>query len=62
MQQPPGFEDYRNPLHVCKLRCAFYGLKQSPRAWYAWLHDKLHELGFYSNKVDTSLFNFFTMV
>jgi histone deacetylase 1/2 len=35
-----------------------YGLKQSPRAWYAHLSDKLHELGFTSSKADTSLFIF----
>jgi hypothetical protein len=33
-------------------------LKQSPRAWYARLSDKLHELGFISSKADTSLFIF----
>ena len=35
MQQPPGFEDARYPSHVCKLQRSIYGLKQSPRAWYA---------------------------
>jgi hypothetical protein len=33
-------------------------LKQSPRAWYARLSDRLHELGFISNKADTFLFIF----
>ncbi|XP_071683216.1 uncharacterized protein [Lolium perenne] len=37
---------------------ALYGLKQSPRAWYARLSDKLHQLGFISSKADTSLFIF----
>ena len=45
MQQPPGFEDSRCPQYVCKLQRALYGLKQSPRAWYARLSDKLHQLG-----------------
>jgi histone deacetylase 1/2 len=58
MQQPPGFEDPRYPQHVCKLQRALYGLKQSPRAWYARLSDQLHELGFTSSKADTSLFIF----
>jgi histone deacetylase 1/2 len=58
MQQPPGFEDSRYPQHVCKLQRALYGLKQSPRAWYARLSDKLHSLGFVSSKADTSLFIF----
>lgn len=58
MQQPPGFEDDRYPSHVCKLQRAIYGLKQSPRAWYARLSARLHQLGFTSSKADTSLFIF----
>ena len=58
MQQPPGFEDARYPSHVCKLQRALYGLKQSPRAWYARLSARLLELGFVSSKADTSLFFF----
>ncbi|KAK1626918.1 hypothetical protein QYE76_001233 [Lolium multiflorum] len=58
MQQPPGFEDARFPSHVCKLQRALYGLKQSPRAWYARLSSRLYQLGFTSSKADTSLFVF----
>jgi histone deacetylase 1/2 len=58
MQQPPGFEDPRYPSHVCKLQCSLYGLKQSPRAWYARLSDRLSQLGFVPSKVDMSLFIF----
>ena len=58
MQQPPGFEDVRFPSHVCKLQRCIYGLKQSPRAWYARLSQLLHQLGFISSKADTSLFIF----
>ena len=58
MQQPPGFEDARFPSHVCKLQRALYGLKQSPRAWYARLSARLLALGFASSKADTSLFFF----
>jgi len=58
MQQPTGFEDARFPSHVCKLQRALYGLKQSPRAWYARLSTRLLELGFVSSKADTSLFFF----
>ena len=54
MQQPPSFEDPRCPSHVCKLQQALYGLKQSPRAWYA----RLLQLGFVASKADTSLFFF----
>ena len=56
MQQPPGFEDAQYPSHVCKLQRAIYGLKQSPRAWYARLSTLLLQLGFISSKADTSLF------
>nr|GEX14309.1 hypothetical protein [Tanacetum cinerariifolium] len=31
-KQPPGFESYEFPNHVCILDKAFYGLKQAPRA------------------------------
>jgi histone deacetylase 1/2 len=58
MQQPPGFEDSRYPSHVCKLQRSLYGLKQSPRAWYARLSERLYQLGFISSKADTSLFIF----
>lgn len=56
MQKPPGFEDSYHPTHVCKLHKAIYGLKQSPRAWFSRLSDKLHCLGFSSSRADTSLF------
>jgi hypothetical protein len=46
MQQPPGFVDPSRPDHVCKLQKAIYGLKQSPRAWYSRLSDRLCQLGF----------------
>jgi hypothetical protein len=32
VKQPPGFEDYKKPNHVYKLKKALYGLKQAPRA------------------------------
>jgi hypothetical protein len=56
MQQPPGFEDAHYPSHVCKFQRSIYGLKQSPRAWYARLSQRLYRLGFVSSKADTSLF------
>ena len=34
VEQPPRFEDSRNPNHVYRLHKALYGLKQAPRAWY----------------------------
>jgi histone deacetylase 1/2 len=58
MKQPPGFEDRRYPGYVCKLNKAIYGLKQSPRAWYSRLSDRLQQLGFTPSRADTSLFVF----
>jgi histone deacetylase 1/2 len=64
MQQPPGFEDHRCLSHVCKLQRSLYGLKQSPRVWYAWLSDRLAQLGFVPSKAAgyVSLSCFITMV
>ncbi|KAJ4764474.1 Gag/pol [Rhynchospora pubera] len=56
MQQPPGFVDASNPSHVCLLKKAIYGLKQSPRAWFHTLSSALLELGFHGSKFDPSLF------
>lgn len=56
VKQPPGFEDFKNPSHVYKLKKALYGLKQAPRAWYDRLSNFLCEKGFEKGKVDTTLF------
>jgi hypothetical protein len=56
MSQPPGFVHPSFPTSVCHLKKAIYGLKQGPRAWYSQLSSKLHELGFTSCKLDSSLF------
>jgi hypothetical protein len=56
VEQPPGFEDYKKPNHVYKLKKALYGLKQAPRSWYERLRDFLLSKGFIMGKVDTTLF------
>ena len=56
VKQPPGFEDFKNPSHVFKLRKALYGLKQTPRAWYDRLSNFLCEKGLKKGNVDKTLF------
>lgn len=58
MKQPQGFEDSKNPGHICKLKKVLYGLKQAPKAWHSRLTSKLQQLGFTSSKSDASLFIF----
>ncbi|CAI7930526.1 unnamed protein product [Closterium sp. NIES-54] len=54
MKQPEGYDDGRG--RVCRLNKAIYGLKQSPRCWYARLVEVLEDLGFKVSGYDESLF------
>ena len=56
VEQPPGFQSFNFPNHVFKLKKAFYGLKQTPRAWYERLSKFLLKKGFKMGKIDTTLF------
>lgn len=56
VKQPPGFEDFKHPSHVYKLKKDLYGLKQAPRAWYDHLSSFLCEKGFEKGKVYKNLF------
>jgi hypothetical protein len=56
MEQPPGFIHPSSPHANCKLHEALYGLKQSSRAWFSCLSNRLLELNFISSKSDTLLF------
>ncbi|XP_028548665.1 uncharacterized protein LOC110097480 isoform X2 [Dendrobium catenatum] len=58
MQQPKGFEDATNPLHVCHLHKAIYGLRQAPRQWYTTFTSYLREIGFSHSQADPSLLLF----
>lgn len=44
--QPDGFVDEKHNHKVYRIFKALYGLRQSPRAWYARLNRCLKELGF----------------
>ncbi|GKV42069.1 hypothetical protein SLEP1_g49517 [Rubroshorea leprosula] len=54
MKPPPGLT--HPPNKVCRLQRALYGLKQSPRAWYAKFSAIMSELGFTSSPHDTTFF------
>ncbi len=54
---PEGFKNSSNSNKVCKLQKSLYGLKQSPRQWYAKRHSYLvDELGFHSSRNDPCLY------
>lgn len=54
MRPPRGFS---HPFGlVCRLRCALYGLKQSPRAWYVRFQDVALQIGFNPILHDFALF------
>ena len=55
MQPPPGYDCLKGNM-VCKLHKEIYGLKQSPRAWYAKLNSVLEKIGFMCSNADSSLF------
>ena len=56
VSQPPGFEDYKNPEHVYKLKKAMYGLKYAPRQWYETLSEFLFSQGYDRGTSDKTLF------
>ncbi|PKU65004.1 Retrovirus-related Pol polyprotein from transposon TNT 1-94 [Dendrobium catenatum] len=55
MKQPAGFVDSQFPHHVCLLKKAIYGLKQSPRQWFETLSSYLLSYGFTTSTADPSL-------
>ena len=56
MPQPEGFEDKNRPNYICKLKKTFYGLRQTPRAWFDKLKGALSCWGFKNSRSNTSLF------
>ena len=54
MTPPPSVShDYR---YVCKLKKAFYGLKQAPHAWFEKFSVMISSLGFVSSSHDSAFF------
>ncbi|CAL9022379.1 unnamed protein product [Prunus brigantina] len=56
MKLPPGHPQGCDSNLVCKLHKSIYGLKQSPRSWYAKLSSVLEAIGFQRSNADSSLF------
>ena len=54
MQHHKGF--IHDPSLFCRLRKSLYGLKQSPRAWYAKMDNFLLSLGFERCKFDPNVY------
>lgn len=46
------------PGQVCKLQISLYGLRQTPRCWFAKLAASLRQYGFSHSYVDYSLFTY----
>ncbi|XP_070660467.1 uncharacterized mitochondrial protein AtMg00810-like [Malus domestica] len=55
MQIPPSYSPAKDGM-VCKLYKAIYGLKQSPRSWYAKFSSVLERECFLRSNADSSLF------
>ena len=56
MYQPPGFIRACTEHLVCKLLNSLYGLRQSPRAWYARLHAALLAWHLTQSQADPNLY------
>lgn len=55
MKLPPGFTS-TSPNKVCRLRKSLYGLRQSPRNWFAKLTSALRRYGFQQSHANHTLF------
>ena len=56
MKLPPGHPQHNEDGMVCRLHKSIYGLKQSPRAWFAKLSFVLEGAGFQRSHADSSMF------
>ena len=57
MDLPPGFMILEvHCRNVCKLKKSLYGLKQSPRAWFARFTKSMRSFGYHQSNSDHTLF------
>ena len=56
MELPPGFDVARTDGKVCKLKKSFYGLKQSPRAWFNRFTKTIKQMGYKQAQTDHTVF------
>jgi hypothetical protein len=56
IEQPQGFVIHGKESHVFKLKKSLYGLKQTPKAWYARIDSYLMRLGFTKSDEDPNLY------
>jgi Reverse transcriptase (RNA-dependent DNA polymerase) len=56
MTLPPGYKNVSNSSLVCELKKTIYGLKKSPREWYAKLSLSLLKINFVKSSADFSMF------
>ncbi|KAK8931024.1 hypothetical protein KSP39_PZI016079 [Platanthera zijinensis] len=56
MEQPPGFVAEGERNKVCRLLASLYGLKQSPRQWFARFRSVVTKFGLTKSIKDSSLF------
>ncbi|XP_073102506.1 uncharacterized protein [Elaeis guineensis] len=56
MDIPPGFSTAQTVGKVCQLRRSFYGLKQSPRAWFDRFRRAIIQMGYKQSNTDHTLF------
>ena len=56
MIEPPGCIQPGTNNLVCKLRCSLYGLKQSPRSWYARIDTDLLRRGLKCTIADSNVY------
>jgi len=57
IEKPKGLETFYQETHVCILKRAIYGLKQSPHSWYTRINSYLTGSGFTKSEADESLYH-----